>query len=169
MKKLLSLLLIPCFVFGFLCMGMTPLYASEQPIMDDSINHVVVYADHENHEEVLAVAQQAFDQGADSVEVRDTNKDKDLITPLATGWKQTTSPMYYFGDILHGSQGTIKGYVNGGSVSNCSLSVEVWGTYTSLYEKYLVNNYSTSVAGKWRIVVEGFMNAYSPTYTVSLY
>lgn len=169
MKKLLSLLLTPCFILGFLCMGMTPLYAAETTVTENSMNHVVVYADHTDHEEVLAVAQKAFDEGADSVEVRDINENKNMIVPLAAGWKQTKSPMYYFGDILHGSQGTIKAYVNGTSVSQCSLSVEVWGTYTSLYEKYLVNNNSKSVAGKWRIVVQGFMNAYSPTYSVSLY
>ena len=54
-------------------------------------------------------------------------------------------------------------------VTNCSFSVEVWGTGFSLLERYIVNNNTMNVAGKWKCLQSGFVNVVTPQYSVSLF
>ena len=117
--------------------------------------------------EVKMEAQKAFDAGATVVKV-----ENNAVKPRSSGWN-SNSATYYFGDVLHGSKGTIRCYVVAGTgvdhVTNCSFSVEVWGTGFSLLERYIVNNNTMNVAGKWKCLQSGFVNVVSPQYSVSLF
>ena len=47
--------------------------------------------------------------------------------------------------------------------------VDVGGTGFSLLERYIVNNNTMNVAGKWKCLQSGFVNVVTPQYSVSLF
>ena len=164
-NELFRLFMAICISFSLI--GATSIQAQENNIKISEDGFAIVYADLNNKLEVKMEAQKAFDAGATVVKV-----ENNAVKPRSSGWN-SNSATYYFGDVLHGSKGTIRCYVVAGTgvdhVTNCSFSVEVWGTGFSLLERYIVNNNTMNVAGKWKCLQSGFVNVVSPQYSVSLF
>lgn len=157
-----------------LSLGMTLSSASADSINSDTTDNQeiqVVYADLNNEDEVKSTVEDAFAKGAKIVEVNDTGIK--IVPRVNSGWQQNTK-RYYYSDILHGTEGTIKCYVVTGTlaadhVTSCSLSVDYWGTGLTVENKRIVNNNSFSVYGAWKARISGFMDYVSPQQEVHLF
>lgn len=149
-KKLICMLAFVLFAFN------VNNISAEEVEEDD---YSIVYVDMSNEEEVISAAKDAFDKGAKIVEVND--KEESIINPFAreSGW-ETNTRQFFYGDIYNASKGTITCYVrfgtaNGTHVNKCTLDVTIYGNDVTFVSKYIENDYTTSVTGKWQVKIGG--------------
>lgn len=172
MKKIFRIFTLACFLV-LLNLAFVPATHAFTDDVRDNEKIITVFANLDNQIEVNSVVQNAFDSyNADIVRVLDIRNQYNLLA-TDEGWV-TNSAQYYYGDMIHGSKGTIKCYVvqtSKPSVSSCSGSVYVAGNGVKFVSKSISNNNSLSARLNWTIRLEASSGSIPTTksHSVGLY